>query len=356
VNKKGKHRGERRGVQDVTIDDVAAMAGVSAMTVSRALTGRVRVSSKTQARVRHAVDKLNYRPNSAARYLAGGLAHRIGLLYSNPSQAYLSELLVGALEESAAQGLQIALGRADAPVVQACEITSLLESGIDAFILPPSVCDKPEVLRPLKEGAAIWVAISPADSGAHPLSVTVDDMEAAKQITTHLVNLGHQRVGFIVGDPAYRASADRYRGYCKALEEAQLAPGPVEQGYFTFQSGLEATERLLRSTPRCTAIFASNDDMAAAVIALAHRLGIDVPRDLSVVGFDDTPFSSTVSPTITTVRQPIAQMAQGAVQMLAQAIRRRGEGHTVMPQQRRFNCTLLERQSCGPKRVRSARR
>src|ERR1700733_1135734 len=183
---KRKHRIGRRGVQEVTIDNVAALAGVSAMTVSRVLTGRVRVSSTTQERVRRAVDKLKYRPNSAARYLAGGPAHRIGLLYSNPSQAYLSELLVGALEEAAAQGLQMVLGRANAPVIQACEITSLLKSGIESFILPPSVCDKPEVLRPLQQATAIWVAISPADGNAHPLSVTVDDFEAAKQITKYL--------------------------------------------------------------------------------------------------------------------------------------------------------------------------
>ncbi len=346
--KKKQQRNARRAIQEVTINDVAAQAGVSAMSVSRVLNGRVPVSKATEKRVHEAVAKLNYSPNPAARHLAGVAPRRIGFIFSNPSQAYLSELLVGALEEATVQGLQIALGRAKEPQVRLQEITSLVESGVDAFLLPPSVCDAPDVLQMLRNAGATWVAISPMDADLHPLSVSVDDFDAARRMTAQLVKRGHQCIGFIIGDPSFRAAVDRHRGYLSALSDAGLEPGPVEQGYFSFQSGLDAAERLLARTPRCTAIFASNDDMAAAVISVAHRDNLEVPGDLSVVGFDDTPISSIISPSITTVRQPIAQMAQAAIRMLAQASNGRLQDREPTQPQQQFHCLLLERQSSGP--------
>jgi len=129
-------------------------------------------------------------------------------------------------------------------------------------------------------------------------------------MTAYLLELGHTRIAFIKGHPNQTASARRFEGYQAAMQEAGIPPDQnlIQQGYFTYRSGLEATEKLLARKKPATAIFASNDDMAAAAISVAHRRGLDVPRDLSVVGFDDTPTATTVWPELTTIRQPIAAM------------------------------------------------
>lgn len=353
---KQRQRRKRRPIQEVTMKDVANEAGVSLMTVSRVLNGEKYVRSRLQERVRQAAIKLDYRLNSAARTLASGELPEVGFIYSNPSHAYLSELLVGALQESTALGLRLTLGSATSPTERLQQITSLLDSGVNAFFLPPSMCNSTEVLSLLREASALWVAISPASPESHLLNVSADHFDAAHTMTSHLVALGHRHIGFVTGDPASKGGADRYRGHLNAMAEAGLQSGPVEQGYFTFQSGLDATERLLSRSPQCTAIIACNDDMAAAAISVAHRHGLHVPDDLTVVGFDDTPISSIVSPAITTVRQPISQMAQTAIRMLDEAMKAVEQGREILSTQERFHCTLIERQSSAPPRSNRAKR
>jgi LacI family transcriptional regulator len=143
-------------------------------------------------------------------------------------------------------------------------------------------------------------------------------------MTAHLIVHGHTRIGYIKGDPNQTASAHRLQGYRDALAEAGIAFDDklVRPGYFTYRSGLEAAESLLALADPPTAIFASNDDMASAVVSVAHRRGLDVPRDLSVVGFDDTSASTMVWPELTTVHQPVASMADAAIDILLREIRR----------------------------------
>jgi len=133
------------------------------------------------------------------------------------------------------------------------------------------------------------------------------------------------------------------------LHEAGIKADPklVAQGYFTYRSGLEAAEKLLRLPRRPTAIFASNDDMAAATVAVAHRMGLDVPRDVTIAGFDDTPLATTVWPALTTVRQPIAEMAREAVKLLLDQIRRKRSGAEPEPVQKLLEFTLIPRESTG---------
>ena len=168
-------------------------------------------------------------------------------------------------------------------------------------------------------------------------------------MTKRLLGLGHTRIGFIIGHPNQTASEQRLKGFSAGMEEAGHKPDPklVVQGYFTYRSGLEAAEKLLRSPKRPTAIFASNDDMAAATIAVAHRMGLDVPRDLTVAGFDDTPLALTVWPALTTVRQPIADMAREAVKLLLEQIRRKRSGAEQQTVQKLLDFTLIPRESTG---------
>jgi LacI family transcriptional regulator len=168
-------------------------------------------------------------------------------------------------------------------------------------------------------------------------------------MTRHLLTLGHRHIGFIKGHPNQTASSERQLGFEAALREADCNAHPpsLEQGFFSYRSGLDAAEKLLALRPRPTAIFASNDDMAAATVSVAHRRGLDVPRDLSVVGFDDTATATTVWPELTTIRQPISKMAEAALDLLIRKIRRRRDGEAQLAVDRLVAHELVVRQSAA---------
>ena len=169
-------------------------------------------------------------------------------------------------------------------------------------------------------------------------------------MTRYLLDLGHKNIGFIKGHPNHVASRDRFRGFCDALAEAgmDVDAAPVEQGYFSYRSGLTAGERLLAREQPPTAIFASNDDMAAATVSFAHRLGLSVPEDISIVGFDDTALATSVWPELTTVKQPIAAMAEAALELLIADLRRRRAGAPHKFAERVLSHALIIRESSGP--------
>ena len=169
-------------------------------------------------------------------------------------------------------------------------------------------------------------------------------------MTRHIISLGHTRIGFILGNPQHKASEQRELGFRTAMSAAGLeVPGNcIAQGEFTYRSGLAAAEALLDSPDRPTAIFASNDDMAAAAVAVAHRRHLDVPTDLTVCGFDDTDFAQSIWPELTTIHQPIAQMSRTAVAMLVGQIRSRRAGKIEPVQEALLDFTLVRRDSDAP--------
>jgi LacI family transcriptional regulator len=342
-----KHsRGANRGA---TIHDVALKAGVSPMTVSRVVNGERNVRDTTREAVLAAVRDLKYSPNPAARSLAGAQNARIGLLYSNPSAAYLSEFLLGALDESSRKSAQLMLEKCEvsSAAAERAAVRRLIEGGVAGVILPPPVCESHVILAELKKASIPTVAVATGRSRADASCVRIDDFKAAYEMTRYLLTLGHRHLGFIKGHPNQTASAERWLGFETALREADCKPQSpsVEQGYFSYRSGLDSAEKLLALRPRPTAIFASNDDMAAAVVSVAHRRGLDVPRDLSVVGFDDTATATTVWPELTTIRQPIAAMAQAALDLLTRKIRKQRDGEAPSSIDRLVAHELVVRQS-----------
>lgn len=337
----------RRGGKSVTIHEVARHAGVSPMTVSRVVNGESNVREATRAKVAASIKALHYSPNLAARSLAGADAVRVGLLYSNPSAAYLSEFLVGSLEQASLSGCQLSIEKCDGPDTERAAIQRLANTGADGIILPPPLCDSVEAQQAVLAAGLPGVVVATGRPAREFSAISIDDFEAAHTMTRRLIALGHTRIGFIIGHPNQTASEQRYKGFLAGMEEAGLEVGPkqVAQGYFTYRSGLEAAETLLRAPKRPTAVFASNDDMAAATIAVAHRMGLDVPRDLTIAGFDDTPLATTVWPALTTVRQPIAQMARDAVKLLLDEIRRKREGEPASVRHQLAEFTIVPRES-----------
>ena len=316
----------RRKSRAITIHEVAALAQVSPMTVSRVINGNANVRESTREQVMRAVRELGYTPNLAARSLAAAQGTRIALIYTNPSGAYLSELLVGALRGAARTAVQLVVDSWDGYNAEAeRNAARALARSVAGVLLPPPLCESRAVVNELLSAGVPVVALASARFGDDLSHVRIDDFSASKEMTEHLIGLGHTRIGYIKGHPNQTASARRYEGFQAALADAgiSLDASLVAQGHFTYRSGLEAGEKLLTRKKPPTAIFASNDDMAAAAISVAHRKGLDVPRDLSVVGYDDTSAATTVWPELTTIRQPIASMSDSAMDILLRSIRRK---------------------------------
>jgi LacI family transcriptional regulator len=343
----------RRKGGAVTIDEVASIANVSPMTVSRVVNGRGTVRDATRERVMRAVRELGYTPNLAASSLAAAQDTRIALIHTNPSSAYLRELLVGALRGAARTAAQLVIDSWDNYNAEAQRNAArALAKSVAGAILPPPLCESRAVVNELVNAGVPVVAIA-SGRFCHEIScVRIDDFHASREITAHLVALGHRRIGYIKGHPNQTASARRHEGFQAALADAGIAAdgAMVQQGYYTYRSGLEAAEKLLGHRRPPTAIFASNDDMAAAVVSVAHRRGLDVPVDLSVVGFDDTSAATTVWPELTTIHQPIASMADSAVDILLRGIRRR-EGSTRVVVDHVVAHQLVSRASVAPPRT-----
>jgi LacI family transcriptional regulator len=330
-----------------TIADVAVAADVSPMTVSRVINGDARVLQATRDRVQEAIGRLGYVPNPAARNLAGARQCRLVLLHTNPSAAYLSEFLLGSLAAARESDAELIIEQHDDSEGPAALAARLAAHRVDGVLLPPPLCDDEVLLASLANHRLEVTQVATGKPAADAHAVLIDDEAAAFTMTTHLLEQGHRRIGYVSGSPDQSASLLRRRGYERALvsfgvdiDETLIVPGD-----YTYRSGMEAAERLLNLPTRPTAIFAANDDMAAAVVGVAHRLGLDVPGALSVCGFDDTAIATTVWPELTTIRQPVSAMAYRAITILADSVRRKDDARSITMQRILLPFELVRRGS-----------
>lgn len=328
----------------VTIKDVSREAGVSIKTVSRVLNNEKYVGAKTRAHVAEVVARLNFRPNVAARSLAGRRSFQIALICDNPSPYYVYEMQSGIRDRCEAAGVRMIAQPYDRGSDRLLdEIESLVAATqIDGLILTPPVTDHPAVLELLARRGVRFVRVSPGSQFDVSPSTFIDNRAAAATMTRHLLALGHKRIGFIAGDPGFATSAQRTDGYRDALLGAGLAidDALIRSGNYDFASGAREADILLALPDAPTAIFAASDDMAAGVLTVAHRLGLQVPGALSVAGFDDTALARYVWPPLTTIRQPTRDMAHAAADLLL--------GSTEGPPERReIAHELVVRESTG---------
>ena len=333
-----------------TINDVANLAQVSIKTVSRVVNKEANVRPTTRAKVEAAIRQLNYRPNLLAKSLAGSSTRILGLLFGNPSSSYLVAVQRGVLNWCVANQYDLLVRKCEfqgKDVAQ--QIIDLVEQGrVDGVILLSPMADMPEVCETLEDHKIPFVRIGLAQSGQlhmNTASVSANDREAAYRMTEYLLELGHERIGFILGDPKHGNSQERFTGYKQALAHHGITFDEllVEQGYFTFESGEQAGANLLRRSMPPTAIFASNDDMAAGVIVAVRKHGLSVPENLSVVGFDDTPTAIQMWPQLTTVSQPIADMGAKAAELLYKKLKYPDEA----PGKAKIQCVLKLRGTSG---------
>jgi LacI family transcriptional regulator len=321
-------RRRRRTQSAPTIADVARVAGFSPMTVSRVINAEPNVLEATRDKVREAIEGLGYIPNLAARSLAGARKCRIALLYSNPSVGFLSEFMVGSLVQARESDAELIVEHCPEDQSPYDLVQRLGAYRLDAVLLPPPLCDDKALLEALRQAGLLLAQIATSDPAPFARAVSIDDRAAARAMTEHLIGLGHRRLALVTGNPNQTASKSREQGFRDALAAAGVPCNPawIVQGDFSYRSGLKAAEKLLGTDQRPTAIFASNDDMAAAAVATAHRHGLKVPRDLSICGFDDTAMALSIWPELTTIRQPIADMTRLAVRSLCDDVRGESSG------------------------------
>jgi len=338
-----------------TIEDVASLAGVSPSTASRVVSGKFPVREANRIKVIEAVRALNYVPNQAARSLASAVQERLGVIHRTasaayPSAAYLSAFLLGAMDRCAEKGAELLMVRCEAGDTRAerLAVAKMLDSAVTGVLLPSPRHEASILHELLREANIPMVAVGAGGAPINVPTVRVDDRAAAFEMTRYLLDLGHRKIGFITGQLSQLSGQLRLAGFEAAMRATADAEICVAQGDYTFESGLTASERLIEAVDRPTAIFAANDDMAAAAVSVAQRRGLEVPRDLSVVGFDDLQIAVTLWPPLTTVRQPVGAMAAAAVDLLLREISQFRRGDQARCADQILPHVVVERQSATP--------
>jgi LacI family transcriptional regulator len=343
-----RHKAERHTRSRVTITEVAERAGVSIKTVSRVLNRERNVRSATRDKVMHAAQELSYAPHISARRLASQRSFIVALLYRDDDvNHYIPDIQHGALDVCRERGYNLLLhpcvGSIDEVGVEVHDLAR--HALIDGFIVTPPLADSRSLMSEMKETGVPFVRISQLHRGELSPSISVGDKKGAYAMTQYLASLGHERIGFILGDPSQGASIDRLAGFQEAIHELRLRAQDAwtAQGDFTFESGVRGATAILSSKVRPTAIFASNDDMAAGALLVAHRHGYRVPADLSIVGFDDIAMSQRLWPPLTTIRQPTKSAARAATEMLLNCL----DSGDLSPVNEELQSELVVRESAG---------
>ncbi len=328
----------------ITISDVAEIAKVSKMTVSRVLNGQPGVSEKTRQRILETIDALGYVASPAARNLRGS-SKIIGLVVPGLTSPYMGEVISG-ISRAADRldyGLMLYTQGAGDRSSRTSYYASLLSNGLVDGVLTVVPYEHEVLLNAFKEHNLPYLLIDHhGDTNDEP-AVTATNRKGVRDAMRHLLALGHTRIGFITGRMAIRCSHDRLQGYKDALEEVGLPYEPtlVLEGDFEQPTGFIQGRNFLQMNPRPTAIVASNDMMAFGVMDAIKEAKLQVGRDISVVGFDDIPMASQVFPKLTTVRQPLADMGETALDLLVTLI----EGRTPIALQRELATELIIRES-----------
>lgn len=334
-----------------TINDVARIAGVSKKTVSRVINRSPLLNEETRRKVEQVIEGLSYIPNPQARGLALRRNFLIGLVHDNPNAQTVMNVQQGMLEALRGTEFEMVVRPVDrGSATMLDDLRHFLErQRLFGVLLMPPISENDSVAKLCADIGCRYVRMGSAPLDKPENMVTSNDREAVREATEHLIAQGHRRIGLVAGPHGFRSALERRLGFEDALGAAGIAlpRSMVADGNYTFDSGLVAAERLLDVMPRPTAILSCNDEMAAGVIHAARQRGLDIPRDLSIIGFDDTPIAAHVWPPLTTVRWPIASMARSAALKLLSGIDG-DEGEDKVEEPSVFLSTLIRRGSVAP--------
>ncbi|MCW8925058.1 MAG: LacI family transcriptional regulator [Xanthomonadales bacterium] len=337
------------GTKQPTINDVAAMAGVSKRTVSRVINASDKVNQATRARVLEVIDQLDFTPNRQARGLAARRSYLIGLVYDIPT-LFISDVQRGVLNVCEDTGYEL--------VVHACHtdskeaITNIVKfvtrARVDGLIICSPVSEIDGLEPALKKAGCAYIRFTSTLGSGPRKRVVTDYLPAISDMTRHLVEFGHRDFGFISGPRGNISARKRHESFVRALAEydLELPKNMIVEGAFTFDSGVAASRKLLSRNPQPTAIFAANDEMAFGVMNVAAEKGIKIPEELSVVGFDGTPFATFVVPSLSTIIRKTDEMSRLATLKLLALI---NEGtDALLKFETLVSPQFIPRQSTGP--------
>ncbi|NQY89039.1 MAG: LacI family DNA-binding transcriptional regulator [Colwellia sp.] len=336
-----------------TINDVAKLSGVSIKTVSRVMNNEPSVRQLTREKVQVAVKELNYQPNLAARNLAGTKSYTVAYIYDNPNAYYIIDMQEGILAACRQQGFELLINPCDSQKENITEeiINTIKHARIAGVVLTPPFSERPEFVKRITELDVKVVRIMSGDTAPDELSpcVMVNDREAAQTITQHLIDLGHQKIAFIAGEAEHMSTIERYKGYRRALKanEIEFNKNLVIEGEYSFESGVQGAKQLMAEEvsldERPSAIFSCNDEIAAGALFAARLMNIKIPEQLSIAGFENSPFSRQTWPKLTTADQPNKQIAKDAASLLISQVRKQQNTNIT----RQYIPQLVVRDSTG---------
>ncbi len=303
-----------------TINDIARLAGVSKKTVSRVINQSPLVRQDTREKVEALMRDVGYTPDPIARGLAFRRSFLIGMVYDNPTAQFIVNMQYGALDTLRGSGFEL--------VVHPCDSRSpgyidgvrrfVQQQKLHGVMLVPRVSEDQALADMLDEIGVRYVRIAAVSLDKPERMVVTHDHDGAAEVADYLLSLGHKDIALITGPATYRSAIERTGGFLGALQRRgiELPKARVVEAGYTFESGVAAAEKLLAGKKRPSAIFCGNDEMAAGVYRAALRSGIQIPQQLSVVGYDDSPLASRLWPPLTSVRRDTRDTGRIAAAML----------------------------------------
>ena len=306
-----------------TISDIARLSGVSKRTVSRVINRSSKVGEETREKVQQVIADESYRPNAQARGLAAGRSYLLGLIYDNPDALFIDEAQRGVLNVCRELGYELVIHPCGESDTLCSEVVgSVKRSKLDGVIVLPPLSEDHDLAGALAKEKIPYVRLAAVALDTSDRVVVSNERSAVAAMAEYLVKLGHRRIGYITGPEGRRSTRERLEGFSDALATLgyPIREERIARGAYSFESGRECAKALLATPEPPTAIFASNDDMAAGVIQTAMEMGLAVPRELSVAGFDDSALATRISPALTTIRRPVRAMARLAATKLIASI------------------------------------
>ncbi|MDG2522111.1 LacI family DNA-binding transcriptional regulator [Caulobacter segnis] len=336
-------------MNDVTITDVADRSGVSLRTVSRVINGSSKVNPETRRRVEAVIESLGFRPSARARALATGRSFLIGLIHDDPNAQVLDPVQRGLTEICGAMGFEV--------VVHPCcygseqlldDVRSFIRrSRVDGVVVLPPLAELSQLHQVIAETATPSVSIASIPIAGADMLVSME-RQAVQILTRRLIEMGHRRIGFISGPSRFISAQQRRLGFLDALAESGLSPTVMSEGDYSFESGIAFGRSLLDLPDPPTAVFASNDFMAAGVLKALSERGLSSPGHLSVAGFDDSSIAQMISPALTTINRPMRAMAQTAAKRLLARIGAEEGEPSIQTAPDEITLELVERESTAP--------
>ncbi len=313
-----------------TIIDVAKRAGVSFKTVSRVFSGEDYVREETKMAVLKAARELDYKVNVSARTLRAKRSNKVVLIGSNPSPNYRNLFQLGALSACQDAGFDLVLkSEFDESEIQKLVLS---DKPVGIVLLPPA-SGEISILNSLEAlGVPVIRVGAYPETGSGGYCIYIDDDAASFDITQVLIQAGHSAIAFLSGPLSQLHAQKRKDGHLRALQSAGISPKEdwVLEGNFDFKSGFALADKLLSSKERPSVIIASNDEMAAGCLAAAYKNNLRVPEDLSIAGFDDSPIAQVIYPPLTTIHQPVKEMAIEAIKLLDVVNRKKETGNAAI--------------------------